>query len=68
MQLLFSLICFIIAVFAFFATFIAVQIWLAATILLRLRGQLRQGGALVLRLGLFGQHRRQLALAGRRAN
>ena len=36
MLLLFSLFCFIIAGFAFFAAFIAVQIWLAATILLRL--------------------------------
>ena len=36
MLLLFSLICFIIAAYAFFVAFIAVQIWLAATILLRL--------------------------------
>ena len=36
MLLLFSLICFVIAGFAFFTAFIAVQIWLAATILLRL--------------------------------
>jgi|RhiMetStandDraft_4_1073278.scaffolds.fasta_scaffold598213_1 hypothetical protein len=34
--LLFSLFCVIIAGYAFFAAFIAVQIWLAATILLRL--------------------------------
>jgi hypothetical protein len=33
---LFALFCFIIAGFAFFAAFIAVQIWLAATILVRL--------------------------------
>ena len=36
MLLLSSLICFVIAGFAFFAAFIAVHIWLAATILLRL--------------------------------
>jgi hypothetical protein len=36
MLLLFSLICFIIAAFAFFVAFIAVQIWLAATLVLRL--------------------------------
>jgi hypothetical protein len=36
MLLLFSLICFIVAGYAFFAAFIAVQIWLAATIVLRL--------------------------------
>ena len=34
--LLFSLFCFVIAGYAFFVAFIAVQIWLAATILLRL--------------------------------
>jgi hypothetical protein len=34
--LLFALFCFIVAAYAFFATCIAVQIWLAATILLRL--------------------------------
>jgi hypothetical protein len=34
--LLFSLFCFIVAAYAFFAAFIALQIWLAATILLRL--------------------------------
>ena len=36
MPLLFALFCFVMAGFAFFAAFIAVQIWLAATILLRL--------------------------------
>jgi hypothetical protein len=36
MLLLLSLFGFVIAGFAFFAAFIAVQIWLAATILLRL--------------------------------
>jgi hypothetical protein len=34
--ILLSIICFVIAGYAFFAAFIAVQIWLAATILLRL--------------------------------
>jgi hypothetical protein len=36
MLLLFALFCFVVAGFAFFAAFIAVHIWLAATILLRL--------------------------------
>ena len=36
MLLLLALFCFIVAGFAFFVAFIAVQIWLAATILLRL--------------------------------
>ena len=36
MPLLLALFCFVMAGFAFFAAFIAVQIWLAATILLRL--------------------------------
>ena len=36
MLLLLALFCFVIAGFAFFMAFIAVQIWLAATILLRL--------------------------------
>jgi hypothetical protein len=36
MLLLFSLFCFIIAAYAFFAAFIALQIWLAAAIVLRL--------------------------------
>ena len=36
MLLLLALFCFIVAGFAFFAAFIIVQIWLAATILLRL--------------------------------
>jgi hypothetical protein len=36
MPLLFALFCFVMAGFAFFAAFIAAQIWLAATILLRL--------------------------------
>jgi hypothetical protein len=35
MLLLLALFCFIIAAYAFFAAFIAVQIWLAATIALR---------------------------------
>jgi hypothetical protein len=35
MPLLFALFCFAIAGFALFAAFIAVHIWLAATILLR---------------------------------
>src|SRR5262245_21168133 len=36
MSLVLALFCFVIAGFAFFAAFMAVQIWLAATILLRL--------------------------------
>jgi uncharacterized YccA/Bax inhibitor family protein len=36
MPILFALFCFVMAGFAFFAAFIAAQIWLAATILLRI--------------------------------
>lgn len=36
MLLLFALLCFIVAGFAFYVAFIAAQIWCAATILLRL--------------------------------
>ena len=36
MPFLFALFCFVVAGFAFFAAFIAVQVWLAATILMRL--------------------------------
>jgi hypothetical protein len=66
MPLLFALFCFIIAWAAFSVAFIAAHIWLAATILLRLtERRLRHGGAMVLRLGLFGQRRRHLVLIGR---
>jgi hypothetical protein len=36
MPLLIALFCFIIAAYSFFVAFVAAQIWLAATILLRL--------------------------------
>ena len=50
MSLLFAGLCLAIAVYSFFVVFVAVHIWLVATILLRLlRGQIRPSGAVVLR-------------------
>ena len=66
MLLLLSLFAFIIAAYAFFAAFIiGADLVSRDNLTAALRGQLRQGGGLVLRPGFFGPHRPQLALAGR---
>jgi hypothetical protein len=65
MPLLFAMLCFAIAAYSFFVVFVAVPYLVSRNNpAAALRGQIRQGGAVVLHPRLVSQHRRHLASLG----